>query len=178
MKCVRLSIQTLPGLSSEIFEVWVTTDICPGVISLHYSAMICIFLQHQQQQKILLTVFWMSQQPGSCCSVRDSFALLESTITICLQRKQWPAECQQPHIVTAWSTPPLWDAPGLSCRRVGVSLLHTKRGSHQQEARVRQRIPPRKANTMYVLPPSQRPSYGRFFSWVLHSNHLQGKPLR
>lgn len=35
MKCVRLSVQTLPGLSSEIFEVWVTTDICPDVISLH-----------------------------------------------------------------------------------------------------------------------------------------------
>lgn len=32
---VRLGVQTLLVLSSEIFEVWVTTDICPEVISLH-----------------------------------------------------------------------------------------------------------------------------------------------
>lgn len=35
MRCVRLNVQTLSVLSSEIFEVWVTTDICPDVISLH-----------------------------------------------------------------------------------------------------------------------------------------------
>lgn len=151
----------------QLWNFWGMSDCWYNCI---YSAIICIFLQHQQQQKILLTVFWKSQQPGSCCSVRDSIAILESTIAICLQRKQWPAECQQPYIVTAWSTPPLRDAPGLSCRRLGGGLLHTKQGSCQQEAKVGQGILPRKANKMYILPPFQRPSYGRFFSWMLHLN--------
>lgn len=71
---------------------------------------------------------------------------IESTITIHLQRKQWPTEHQQPHIVTAPSAPPLWDTPSLSCRRVGALSLRSKRDSCQQEAQVRQRILNRKAN--------------------------------
>lgn len=152
MKWVSLGVQTLPVLSSETFEVWVTTDICPAVISLHFpSNMLCVFLQYQQQQKIFLTIFWKAQQAGSRCSVRDSIAILETTITICLQRKQWPTGRQQTHIVTAQSTPPWWDMRGLSCRRVGASSLHTKRASRQQEARVRQRILNRKANKIKML---------------------------
>lgn len=159
MKCVRLGVQTLPVLSSEIFEV----------VSNHWYLFWCYFITFTQLSLVPFCsisnnkkYFWKSQQPGSCCSVSDSISLLESTTNICLQRKQRPAECQQPHIVTAWSTPPLWDAPGLSCRRVGVSLLCMKRGSHQQEAKGRQRILPRKANKIHMLL-FQGLSYGRLF---------------
>lgn len=52
MNWVSLSVQTLPVLSSETFEVWVTTDMCPAVISLHFpSNTLHVFLQYQQQQK-------------------------------------------------------------------------------------------------------------------------------
>lgn len=142
MNWVSLSVQILPVLSSETFEVWVTTDMCPAVTSLHFpSNTLHVFLQYQQQQKIFLTIFWKVQQAGSRCSVRDSIAVLETTITICLQRKQWPTGRQQTHIVTARSTPPWWDMQGLSCRRVGARSLHTKRASRQQEANVRPKNP-------------------------------------